>query len=107
MVSFEDWKKVELKVAGVLAAERVEGSEKLLKLSVSLGDEKRQIIAGIGKAYDPESLIGRKIIVVANLEPKTLMGLESQGMLVAATDEEGNPALIVPDREVVPGSALG
>ena len=107
MVSFEDWKKVELKVADVIAAERVEGSEKLLKLSVSLGDEERQIIAGIGKAYSPENIIGRKIIIVANLEPKILMGLESQGMLVAATDEEGNPALIIPDREVVPGSALG
>lgn len=107
MVSFEDWKKVELKVASVLAAERVEGSEKLLKLSVSIGDEERQIIAGIGKAYAPESLIGRQIVIVANLEPRALMGLESQGMLVAATDGEGKPALIVPDKEVAPGSALG
>ena len=107
MVSFEDWKKVELKVASVLAAERVEDSEKLLKLSVSIGDETRQIIAGIGKKYSPESLVGRQITIVANLEPRTLMGLESQGMLVAATDEDGAPALIIPDEEVSPGAVLG
>jgi methionine--tRNA ligase beta chain len=107
MLSFDDWKKVELKVASVVSAERVEGSEKLLKLTVSLGDEERQILAGIGKAYLPEELVGRQIIVVANLEYRKLMGLESQGMLVAASDGEGKPVLIAPDKEVSPGSLLG
>ncbi len=104
-ISFDDFQKVELRVAKVLEAERVEGSEKLLKLQVDLGDEKRQVVAGIGKAYAPESLIGREIVVVANLEPRKLMGLESQGMLLAASDENG-PVLLVPGKEVPPGTGI-
>ena len=105
MISIDDFKKVELKVAKVLSAERVEGSEKLLKLEVDLGDEKRQIIAGIGKAYNPEDLPGKEIIVVANLEPRLLMGLESQGMVLAANDESG-PVLLMPEKEVNPGTGI-
>jgi methionine--tRNA ligase beta chain len=110
MLSFEEFQNVELKVGKVMEAARVEGSEKLLKLGVDLGgkDESgiptlRPIVAGIGKVYEPEILIGREIVVVANLEHKRLMGLESQGMLLAASDENG-PALLVPDREVPPGA---
>ncbi len=80
--------KIQLKTAKVLAAERVPKSEKLLKLHVSIGSEQRQIVAGIGKKYDPESLIGKTIIVVANLKPAKLMGIESQGMVLAAGDSE-------------------
>lgn len=105
MINIDDLKKVELKVVKVVSAERVEGSEKLLKLEVDLGQEKRQIIAGIGKAYNPEDLIGKEVIVVANLEPRSLMGLESQGMVLAANSESG-PVLIVPDKEVNPGTEL-
>ena len=105
MINFEEFKKVELKVARVVEAERVEGSDKLLKLQVSLGEERRQILAGIGKKYSPESVIGKEIIIVANLEPRTLMGLESQGMLLAAGDESG-PVLLVPDSEVSPGAEI-
>ncbi len=85
MISFEDFAKVELKTGRVLSAESVEGSEKLIKLMVDVGEEQpRQILAGIRKWYEPEILVGRTIIVAANLEPKTFMGLESQGMLLAA-----------------------
>lgn len=105
MINIEDFKKVELKVAKVVSAERVDGSEKLLKLQVELGSENRQIIAGIGKTYEPETLIGKEIIIVANLEPRSLMGLESQGMILAANDESG-PVLIMPEKEVNPGTEL-
>lgn len=113
MINIDDFKKVELKVAKVILAERVEGSDKLLKLEVDLGpsassgqvSEKRQIIAGIGKAYNPEDLTGKEIIIVANLEPRSLMGLESQGMVLAANAKSG-PVLIVPEKEVDPGTLL-
>lgn len=87
-ITIDEFMKIQLKTAKVLAAERVPKSEKLLKLHVSLGSEQRQIVAGIGKKYDPESLIGKTIIVVANLKPAKLMGIESQGMVLAAGDNE-------------------
>ncbi|KKT79058.1 MAG: hypothetical protein UX24_C0020G0005 [Candidatus Giovannonibacteria bacterium GW2011_GWB1_45_9b] len=105
MISYTDFLKIDLRVAKILSAERVEGSEKLVKLEVSLGEENRQIIAGIGKVYQLESLIGKEIVVVANLEPRKLMGLESQGMLLAA-DNEGRPILLGPDAEVPAGSIV-
>jgi methionyl-tRNA synthetase len=105
MLSIDDFKKVELKVAKVTSAERVEGSEKLLKLMVSIGSEDRQIIAGIGKKYDPAALIGREIIIVANLEPRQLMGLESQGMLLAANNSDG-PIFLTPESEAEPGAEI-
>lgn len=112
MITYDDFAKLELKVATILAAERVEDSEKLLKLKVNLGDplgtgasEERQIIAGIGKSYEPEVLIGRQIVIIANLEPRSLMGLESQGMLLAADSPEG-PVVLAPSSEVAPGSKI-
>jgi methionine--tRNA ligase beta chain len=84
----------------------MEGSEKLLKLIVSLGEEERQILAGIGKSYAPENLIGKNVVVVANLEPRTIMGEESQGMIIAATDENGLPVVMCPERAVLPGAQL-
>lgn len=111
-INFDEFKKVELKVVKILEVGRVEGSEKLLKLQVDLGDDpstslriKRQIIAGIGKAYDPEFLIGKEIVIVANLEPRTLMGLESQGMVLAASGENG-PVVLFPEKSVTPGSSI-
>lgn len=104
-INFEEFKKVDLRIVKILEAERVEGSDKLLRLQVDLGTEKRQIIAGIGKAYEPESLIGSEIAIVANLEPRKLMGLESQGMVLAASDEK--PVLLKPEREVLPGATIG
>ncbi|HAU07800.1 MAG TPA: methionine--tRNA ligase subunit beta [Candidatus Yanofskybacteria bacterium] len=105
MITIDDFKKIELKVAKVLEAERVEGSDKLIKLQLQLGEEKRQILGGIGKHYEPDQLVGRQIIIVANLEPRQMMGLESQGMLLAASDENGI-ALLMPDKEVTSGSKI-
>lgn len=112
MINYEDFSKTELKVGRVLSAERVEGSEKLLKLQVDLGEKgeagtalTRQILAGIGKVYAPENLVGKEIVVVANLEPRMLMGLESQGMLLAASGSEG-PIILTLEREVLPGSVI-
>jgi len=102
MINIEEFKKAELKVAKIISAERIDGSEKLLRLEVYLGQEKRQIIAGIGKAYNPEDLIDRQIIIVANLEVRSLMGLESQGMVLAVNTESG-PVLLMPDKEVASG----
>jgi methionyl-tRNA synthetase len=93
-ITVEDFMKVDLRVAQVISAERVKGAEKLLKLMVDLGTETRQILAGIARVYPPESLVGRKIIVVVNLEPRTLRGYESNGMLLAASvGKEGAPVL--------------
>lgn len=105
MITYDDFKKVELKVVRVLRAERIEGSEKLLRLAVDIGGEERQIIAGIGKRYVPEELIGKNIVIVANLEPRSLMGLESNGMVLAASGEDG-PVILVPERDVSSGSAI-
>ena len=87
-ITIDEFQKIQLKTAKVLSAERVPKSEKLLKLQVSLGTEQRQIVAGIGKRYEPESLIGKTIVIVANLKPAKLMGIESQGMVLAAGDSE-------------------
>jgi methionine--tRNA ligase beta chain len=106
MITFDDFKEIDLRVAKVLEAEKVENSEKLLKLKLSLGEEEKQIVAGIGKSYDPETLIGKNIIIVANLEPRKLLGIESQGMLLAASDEEGI-SLLQPDKEIISGSKIG
>ena len=85
MITIDDFAKVDLRVATVIEAERIKGADKLLKLVVDLGFEKRQIVAGIAVAYQPESLIGRKVVIVANLQPRKLRGLESNGMIVAAS----------------------
>lgn len=112
MITIDDFKKIELKVAKVLSAERVAGSEKLLKLMLDLGPEEkadlpagRQVVSGIAKSYNPEDLVGKEIIIVANLEPRSLMGLESQGMVLAAGSEAG-PVLLIPEKEVAPGTKI-
>ena len=92
-ISIDDFAKVELRVAQVKVAERVENSDKLLRLEVDLGTEVRQIVAGIAEAYAPETLVGRKVVIVANLAPRKLRGLESNGMIVAASLEGGQPVL--------------
>ncbi|MFA6136293.1 MAG: methionine--tRNA ligase subunit beta [Candidatus Paceibacterota bacterium] len=106
MINYEQFKQVDLKVAKVLLAERVEGSEKLIKLQISLGEEERQIIAGIGLKYQPEDLVGKNIIIVANLESRILMGLESQGMLLAASNENEGPILLTIMEDIASGSEI-
>jgi methionyl-tRNA synthetase len=92
-ISIDDFAKVELRVAQVKTAERVKGADKLLRLEVDLGSEIRQLVAGIAESYEPETLIGRKVVVVANLAPRKLRGLESNGMIVAASPEGGKAVL--------------
>ena len=105
LINIKDFAKVGLKTAKVLEAERVEGSEKLIKLQVDTGqpEQTRQIVAGIGKAYTPEELVGKTIVIVANLKPAKLMGVESQGMLLAATGDDGEPVILSPEKETAPG----
>lgn len=104
-VSFDDFLKVDMRVGKIIEASRVEGSDKLLKLKVNFGSEDRQILAGIGKAYEPERLIGRTASFVFNLPPRKMMGLESQGMILAVSDENGL-SILSPDKEMKAGSKL-
>ncbi|MGE5587252.1 MAG: methionine--tRNA ligase [Clostridia bacterium] len=107
LVSIEEFARLDLRVARVLAAERVEGTDKLLKLDIDLGTEKRQIVAGIAKHYAPEGLIGKQIVVVANLKPARLRGIVSQGMLLAgSTPDTSRLAVVTTDRELPPGSKV-
>jgi methionyl-tRNA synthetase len=92
-------------VAKVLTAERIPKSDKLLKLQVDLGSEQRQIVAGIGKRYEPEALIGQRIVVVSNLKPAKLMGVESQGMVLAAGDNDVT-GLVTIIEDVEPGTKV-
>ena len=104
-ITIEDFLKVQLRVAEILEAEKVEGSDKLIKMKLKVGEEIRQIVGGIGKYYSPEELIGKKIIIVYNLQPRKLMGIESQGMLLAATNE-GKMALLTVDKDIESGSKI-
>src|SRR5262245_33392952 len=104
-ITIDEFGKIQLKTAKVITAERVPKSEKLLKLQVSLGSEQRQIVAGIGKKYEPEALVGKTIIVVANLKPAKLMGIESQGMVLAAGDSEVHGLATILE-EVDPGTKV-
>lgn len=105
-ITIDDFAKVQLKIGRVFEAEPLEGSDKLLKLQVVIGEEKRQIVAGIRAGYSPEDLIGRQVIVVANLKPAKLRGAESQGMLLAAVDADGKAILLQPDREAPEGAQV-
>lgn len=106
LISIDDFAKVKLRIARVLEAEPLEGSDKLLKLQVVIGEEKRQVVAGIRKNYDPMDLIGRQVVIVYNLKPAKLRGAESQGMLLAATDEDGGAILLQPDKEAPEGTTV-
>jgi methionyl-tRNA synthetase len=105
-LSIDDFMKVELRVAKVLAAEAVPKSNRLLKLQVDLGTEQRTIVAGLAEAYPPETMIGRSVVIVANLRPAKLMGVESNGMVLAASPEGGRPVLLGFDEAPPPGSRV-
>ncbi|MCD6467677.1 MAG: methionine--tRNA ligase subunit beta [Methanomicrobia archaeon] len=104
MIKYDEFKKIELKVGEIKSAENIKGSKNLLKLKVDIGEE-RQLVAGIAKYYNPEELVGKKIIVVANLEPAKLFGVESQGMLLAAVEGE-NISLATIDRDIKNGASV-
>jgi len=102
-ISIDEFRRIKLRTAKILAAERLPGSKKLIKLQIDVGGEARQIVAGIGEHYTPDMLIGKTIIIVANLQPAKLMGVESQGMLLAVDDGAGTLSLLTPDTEVPSG----
>lgn len=104
-ITIDDFMKLDLRVAKVLDASEILGADRLLKLSIEIGEEKRQLVAGIKASYLPQELVGKHIIVVANLKPAMLRGVESQGMLLAATTDEG-PVLATFERPVASGSKV-
>lgn len=106
-ITIDEFMRVQLRVADIVSAERIEGAKKLLRLQIRVGEnDERQLVAGIAETYAPEDLPGRKIVVVANLQPATIRGVQSQGMLLAATDPEGRAILLQPDAPVAAGSKV-
>ena len=125
VISFDDFIKLDIRIGKIVSAERIEGSDKLLKLQVDFGSEpmeiqtmgeeevkqenipiRRQILAGIAQFYAPEALIGKECPFAYNLAPRVMKGLESQGMLMCPSDEVGGPVLLHPDKEVAPGAII-
>ncbi|MBA4312624.1 MAG: methionine--tRNA ligase [Chlorobiaceae bacterium] len=105
-IAIEDFQKIDLRIAEVIQAEKVQKSDKLLKLIVRIGSDERQVIAGIAQHYKPEQLVGKRIVVVANLAPAKLMGQESRGMLLAASDDQGQLAVLIPEKTILDGGIV-
>ncbi|OGX23705.1 MAG: methionine--tRNA ligase subunit beta [Omnitrophica WOR_2 bacterium RIFCSPHIGHO2_02_FULL_45_21] len=105
MVTYDDFKKLEIKVARIQEVTEHPNADRLYVLKIDLGDSQRQIVAGIRNSYNPEELVGKQIAVITNLEPAVIRGIESQAMLLAASDENGI-ALLTPQREVSIGSIV-
>ncbi|MCK8817081.1 methionine--tRNA ligase [Natroniella sulfidigena] len=105
-INFDQFGKLDLRVAEVLEAEKIEGSDKLLKVQVDLGSEERQLVAGISKYYDPEELVGKKVVMVANLEPATIFGVKSNGMILAASNDEDDLTITTVDRDIAAGAQV-
>jgi methionine--tRNA ligase beta chain len=105
-ISIDDFKKVEMRVGEILSAEPVEGSEKLLKLRVSFGQEERQVLSGIAKFVSPQDIVGKKFAFATNLEPRQMMGLESQAMILAVGGDGEQPFAILEAPAAAPGSAV-
>lgn len=106
MVNIEDFLKLDIRIVHVEKADRIEGSDKLIKLTVNIGNEMRQIVAGVGKSYQPDDLIGKKLVAIVNLEPKKMMGEESQGMILATGDDLDKISLLQPDKDIDAGSKI-
>ena len=105
MVSFEQFKEMDIRIGKVLEVENVEGADKLYMLTVDIGEETRKMIAGIKLWYDKEALIGKSVVVLANLEPKVIRGVESKGMLLA-TLRDNSLSILTTDRDAPPGSRV-
>lgn len=104
-ITIDEFKRLDIRIARVVQAEPVPKTDKLLKLTIELGDETRTIVAGIAETYTPEQLVGKQIVVLANLQPATIRGIVSEGMLLAA-EVDGKAILLIPDREVPTGSIV-
>ena len=106
-IQYDDYAKLDLRIATILSAEPHPNADKLLVLQVDLGTEKRQLVAGIRAHYDPAALVGRQIVVVANLAPRAMRGLDSQGMLLAASNADRSAViLLAPERPIEPGAKV-
>ena len=105
-VSIDEFMRIDLRVARVLAAEKVKGTRKLVKMEIDLGTERRTIVAGIAEAYGAEALVGKSLVVVTNLQPVKIAGIESNGMLLAASPEGGQPVLVGFEQPPAPGTRV-
>lgn len=106
-ITYPDFSKLEIRVGEILSADRIEGADKLLKLSVDTGEETpRTLVAGLALSYLPEELVGKKIVVLCNLEPKTMKGIQSEGMLLAAGETHDAIKLLVPDGDAPNGTRI-
>ncbi len=106
-VSFADFQKLDLRIGKIIEATQVPNSKKLIKIIVDFGSEKRQAVAGLLKWYKPEELVGKKCVFLLNLQRRVLAGLESQCMILAAEDSEGNVMVLVPEKDIAEGSKIG
>ncbi|MEW6067080.1 MAG: methionine--tRNA ligase subunit beta [Nitrospirota bacterium] len=105
MITIDDFKRLDIRIGKILSAEKVKGTDKLMKLEIDIGKEKRQLVAGIAGSYEPDYLIGKEVPVLLNLEPRTIRGIESKGMILAI-DVEGKSVLLHPAEEVPSGSVI-
>ena len=104
-ISFEEFKKLDIRVGTIIEAEPIEGADKLLRLVFDLGDEQRQVLAGIAQFADADDLLGKQMPLLVNLEPRKMRGLDSNGMILAA-DNDGEPVLLMPEKKIPPGSIV-
>jgi methionine--tRNA ligase beta chain len=105
MITFDDFMKLDIRIGTVTAAEKVVGADKLIRLDLDLGGEHRQVVAGMAPTYTPKDFIGKQVPILVNLEPRKLRGVESQGMILAV-DVDEKPVMLMPDKEVPPGSMV-
>jgi len=106
MINIDDFKKLNMVVGTIESVEDIEGSDKLYKFTVNIGQEKRQILGGLKLSYQKEELINKQVLILENLEPRKMMGLESQGMILAASDENNKPVVVQPLKKVQNGSII-
>jgi len=106
MINIDDFKKLNMVVGTIESVEDIEGSDKLYKFTVNIGQEKRQILGGLKLSYQKEELINKQVLILKNLEPRKMMGLESQGMILAASDENNKPVVVQPLKKVQNGSII-
>ena len=105
-ITFDDFAKLDIRVGTVLAAEKMEKSNKLLKLTIDTGVDKRTVLSGIAQHFSPEEMIGKQVTLIANLAPRKMMGIESQGMVLMAEDANGKLKLVQPSEVVFPGAVV-
>lgn len=105
-ITYEEFQKLDIRMGRIVAAERVSGTDRLLKLTVDLGGETRELVAGIAESYTPEAVVGKVVPVLANLAPRTIRGVESRGMILCPSDAEGKPVLLMPERAVSAGAQV-